>query len=198
MVAEAEAASAGAVSTPVAAAPAVIADATSAPLQDVADGQEHALDPKTVLATRLTAAIWVGIASVASLIAVSVATFVGELGGGATLLVFGGWAAQTALLSTLCFVWPGVRYRHTRYRLDARGLTIRRGVVWRSVTSVPTSRVQHTDVAQGPIERAFDLATLVLHTAGTQDASVSLGGLPHAVALRVRDYLIDGGSDGGI
>ncbi len=191
MAAEAEAASGGAVSTSVAAAPAVIADATTAPLQDVADGQDHALDPKTVLAARLTAAIWVGIVSVASLIAVSVVTFVGELGGGATL-VFGGWAAQTALLSTLCYVWPGVRYRHTRYRLDVRGLTIRRGVVWRSVTSVPTSRVQHTDVAQGPIERAFDLATLVLHTAGTQDASVSLGGLPHAVALRMRDYLIDG------
>lgn len=173
-------------------------DAPSLSVRSVADGQDHPLDPMTVLAARLTAALWVGILSVASLVAVSVVTLTGLLGGGLMLLAFGVWAAQTALLSAFCYAWPGVQYRHTRYRLDARGLTVRRGIVWRSVTSVPKSRVQHTDVSQGPIQRAFDLATLVLHTAGTQDASVSLSGLPHAVALRVRDFLIDGNSDGRI
>lgn len=174
------------------------ADAPSLGVPNVAGGQDHPLDPKTVLAARLTAAIWVGAVSVASLVAVIVVTLMDRLGGGLTFLVFGGWVAQTAVLSALCYVWPGVQYQHTGYRLDARGLTIRRGVVWRSVTSVPTSRVQHTDVSQGPVQRAFDLATLVLHTAGTQNASVSLSGLPHAVALRLRDVLIDGRSNGGI
>jgi membrane protein YdbS with pleckstrin-like domain len=35
------------------------------------------------------------------------------------------------------------------------------------------------------------LASLIIHTAGTQNASVSLGGLSHDDALRVRDHLID-------
>ncbi len=59
---------------------------------------------------------------------------------------------------------------------------------------MPRSRVQHTDVSQGPLERRFDLATLVLHTAGTQHAAVSLGGLSHKAALAIRDYLIEGGA----
>ena len=73
-------------------------------------------------------------------------------------------------------------------------MSIRRGVVWRSEISVPRSRVQHTDVSQGPLQRRFGLATLILHTAGTHHASVSLAGLPHAAALAIRDYLIEGGA----
>jgi membrane protein YdbS with pleckstrin-like domain len=60
---------------------------------------------------------------------------------------------------------------------------------------VPSSRVQHTDVAQGPVERAFDLATLVVYTAGTQHASVTLNGLKNETALAIRDYLIDRDDD---
>ena len=66
---------------------------------------------------------------------------------------------------------------------------------WRSEISVPKSRVQHTDVSQGPLQRRFGLATLVLHTAGTQHAAVSLSGLSHEAALQIRDYLIEGGPD---
>ena len=64
-------------------------------------------------------------------------------------------------------------------------------MIWRSVVSVPQTRVQHTDVSQGPLERALGLATLIIHTAGTQNASVSLGGLRREDAQRIRDYLVD-------
>jgi membrane protein YdbS with pleckstrin-like domain len=87
--------------------------------------------------------------------------------------------------------WPPVRYRHTSYSVDDQGIMIRSGVVWRKVVSVPRSRVQHTDVSQGPIERGLDLATLIIHTAGTQNASIELGGLSKEIAFAVRDYLID-------
>ena len=99
----------------------------------------------------------------------------------------------SGLGATWCYLWPGWRYRHTRYRLDSQGLTIRRGVYWRSLTSVPKSRVQHTDVLQGPLQRRFELATLVVHTAGTQNASVSLDGVSYVDALPLRDALIDQG-----
>ena len=89
-------------------------------------------------------------------------------------------------------MWPGVRYRNTSYRVDALGLTIRRGVLVRSEVSVPRTRVQHTDVNRGPVERAFGLATLVVYTAGTEHSSVLLGGLTEADAVAVRDFLIEG------
>ena len=47
-------------------------------------------------------------------------------------------------------------------------IEIRRGRLVRVRTIVPFGRVQHIDVAQGPIQRPFGLGTLILHTAGTQ------------------------------
>ena len=55
---------------------------------------------------------------------------------------------------------------------------------------MPRSRVQHTDVAQGPIQRRFGLATLTVHTAGSDAAQVHLNGLEYQDALVIRDYLI--------
>ena len=61
--------------------------------------------------------------------------------------------------------------------------------MWRSVTHVPRSRVQHTDVSQGPLERRYGLGTLVVYTAGTDHARVSLPGLAWETALALRDEL---------
>ena len=45
---------------------------------------------------------------------------------------------------------------------------------------MPRSRIQHTDVTQGPFERWLGLGTLVIYTAGTEHAAVPIEGLPHA------------------
>jgi membrane protein YdbS with pleckstrin-like domain len=74
--------------------------------------------------------------------------------------------------------------------VDDRTIEIRRGVYWRAVITVPRSRVQHTDVSQGPLERSFGLGTLVIYTAGTEHAKVSLSGLEHTRALRIREHLL--------
>ena len=86
--------------------------------------------------------------------------------------------------------WPGIEYRHTSYRVDDEGIEIRSGVSWRVVPNVPRSRVQHTDVRQGPLERRFGLGTLVVYTAGTDHTKVELGGLEHTTALRIREQLL--------
>ena len=159
---------------------------------------DKALDPASVTAARLAGAIGMTVASSSALAAVLVAAVATPLGG----LAAAGLAAAVLVLSAAgaaaSYLWPAVRYRHIRYRLDAHGVTIRRGVVWRTVTSVPTSRVQHTDVSRGPVERYFDLATLVIHTAGTRDASVALSGLGHREALALRDGLIEAGGGRGV
>jgi membrane protein YdbS with pleckstrin-like domain len=55
---------------------------------------------------------------------------------------------------------------------------------------VPRSRVQHTDVSQGPLERRYGLGTLVIYTAGTSHSRVNLEGLDHEVARRIRAHLL--------
>ena len=81
------------------------------------------------------------------------------------------------------------RHRRTRWRLDDRGFAVRRGNWWQSETHVPISRVQHLDVKRGPLERSARLSTLVVHTAGTRMAAVSLSGLDADDAERLRERL---------
>ena len=166
-------------------------------IADMGDA-DQVLDPASVTAARLAGAIGVAVAASSALAAVLVAAVATPLGAPAAAGLGTAVLALSAAGAAACYLWPAVRYRHIRYRLDAHGVTIRRGVVWRTVTSVPTSRVQHTDVSRGPVERYFDLATLVIHTAGTRDASVALSGLGHREAIVLRDRLIEaGGGRGG-
>lgn len=99
------------------------------------------------------------------------------------------------VVAALGLIWaahflPAIAYRHTFYQLSDVGFEIRRGIVWRRLITVPHARVQHTDVAQGPLERSFDIGKLILYTAGTQNASVELGGLSFQTACQLRDALI--------
>jgi uncharacterized protein len=98
---------------------------------------------------------------------------------GALLLVIPAWAVWIARR----------RWLRTRWRLDDDGFGVRRGHMWRSDTRVPGNRVQHLDVRRGPLERAFGLATLIVHTAGTRNSALSLSGLDFEEAERLRDTL---------
>ena len=87
-------------------------------------------------------------------------------------------------------VWLGLKqYRHTAWRLDEHGLALRRGRLWQRETRVPASRVQHLDIKHGPLQRGRDLATLVVHTAGTRHSSVTVPNLDAGDAERLRDRL---------
>ena len=100
------------------------------------------------------------------------------------------WAVATVARSAWSQYRPGLAYRHSSYRLDGEGIEIRRGALFRHVISVPRSRVQHTDVSQGPFERHHGLGTLHIYTAGVSHAHVPLPGLAHARALEIRDSLL--------
>jgi len=164
----------------------------------VADDQFKSLDPKSILVSRLGGAIGIAIAGLVSLIGISGVALADGPPGVLKLALFAAWFVLMLLLGAAVFFWPAVRYRHASYRVNVNGIQIRRGVLWRAEISVPKSRVQHTDVTRGPIARGFGLATLVLHTAGTEHASVSLEGLPEDAALAIRDYLIVGGKDDAV
>ncbi len=94
-------------------------------------------------------------------------------------------------LTLLAIIWPPIEVRNIFWRLESTGLEIRRGVFWKHQVSIPSSRVQHIDVSQGPFQRNFDLATLTIHTAGTANASVDLAGLNFENATGLRDQLME-------
>jgi membrane protein YdbS with pleckstrin-like domain len=156
----------------------------------IADGIDHQLDPRYVTLQRrvgwvgvvFRTAIWGGLTY--ALLAMA------EASPSARLIANIVWAIAGIGFIVLSQWWPGLSYRYASYRVDARGLEIRRGVLWRSQITVPRSRVQHTDVSQGPFERRFGLGTLVVHTAGTSHAMVQLEGLEHGRAILIREHLL--------
>jgi uncharacterized protein len=73
-------------------------------------------------------------------------------------------------------------------------LLVRHGLLVRRLSIVPYARMQFVDVSAGPLERAFGLATVQLHTAAAaSDARVP--GLRPAEAARLRDRLTALGED---
>jgi membrane protein YdbS with pleckstrin-like domain len=84
---------------------------------------------------------------------------------------------------------PQRRWQARGYHMSADRLRVVRGIMWYSDTVVPFGRVQHIDVDQGPIERAYGIATLTLHTAGSHNASVQQPGLAHEDAVAMREEI---------
>lgn len=99
-------------------------------------------------------------------------------------------ALAGALMAGALGLWLGHRqFRHVAWRLDEHGLAIRRGRLWQRETRVPATRVQHLDLKRGPWQRRRDLATLVVHTAGTRHSAVTVPHLDTADAERLREVL---------
>ena len=73
-------------------------------------------------------------------------------------------------------------------------LLVRHGLLVRRLSIVPYARMQFVDVTAGPLERAFNLATVQLHTAAAASDARVPGLLPEEAA-RLRDRLTALGED---
>lgn len=109
-----------------------------------------------------------------------------------TLLTAVPAAALVALLGLALGWWyAGQRFAHYRAELhEGEGVVLRSGVWWHSEVWVPTARLQHLDVKQGPLDRRWGMASLSLHTAGSHDHRTRILGLPLAQAHALRDHLL--------
>lgn len=156
----------------------------------IADGRSRQLDPRFISLERVVGQIRTAIFSLLAAIVVLVLVVVLSFPIVVTSIMFGMWAVATAACAWIAHRWPEREYMRASYSVGEEVIEIRSGVWWRHVTKVPRSRVQHTDVAQGPLERRYGLATLVIHTAGREHARVGLKGLAHETALAIRDHLL--------
>jgi hypothetical protein len=161
--------------------------------EPVADGAFHPLDPRYIQHGRLVGAVVVISIAFGLAIGMLIVILVVEMPRALRMLIPLATLATIVALGVFVWRWPVLEHRHTAYRVDDDGIEIRKGVVWRRVLNVRRSRIQHTDVSQGPLERNFELATLHVFTAGTEHSEVTLPGLEHGRALRIRDHLLMGG-----
>jgi membrane protein YdbS with pleckstrin-like domain len=153
-------------------------DATPVP----AELHWHALPPEL---RRLRRAL---VLAFGLLVSVVLAVLLGLLAGGA-------WAALALLPAALtAWGWTAVgrNWRSWRFAEREDDLLITHGVLWRRQLVVPYGRMQAVDVEAGPLERAFGVASVQLHTA-TEHTSARIPGLLPAEAERLRDTLAERG-----
>lgn len=99
-------------------------------------------------------------------------------------------ATATGLLLVWTLVGPAWSWAKWRFWLGPPLLITRHGVFFEEEKAIPISRMQHVDLTRGPVERLFGLATLVVHTAGTEGAVLRLPGLGYARACALRDRIL--------
>lgn len=139
------------------------------------------LDPRAVTLWRLTMATR-GAVFVVLAIAAEFLLDAGRAG------ILAGPVAVVAILVVV--VAPPLLYGAWRFALRDEHLLLRRGVLFRTTSIVPYSRIQHVDTRHGPLDRWLGLATLVVFTAGTRGAIISVPALEAAEAETLRDRLV--------
>lgn len=114
----------------------------------------------TVFVERLQQPVWISIA------------------GGAWLLLAAGW-----------FFLMEKSLQNKAYAIRDKDVIYRSGWIIRSTHTCPFNRIQHSTVTMGPLERKFGLARLVLYTAGSNDADLSIPGLTQATAQQLKEWI---------
>ena len=106
-----------------------------------------------------------------------------RIAGLAVVAVFGLWGLWWILTTPR-------RTRALGYALESNHLMARRGIVFRSMSSMPYGRIQYVDVDSGPLERMCGVARLTVRTAGTPTGTMVLFGIPLNVAEELRADLV--------
>jgi membrane protein YdbS with pleckstrin-like domain len=160
------------------------------------DDRYRPLDPRVVRLWRIDAAIVTAVVLAIVLVPLGLTIAAGASTAAIALSI--AWVALAAAGLWQTLWYPQMAYRAFGFRVDERVLEIRSGVLVRVERLLPLSRLQHVDVRRGPLERANGLATLILHTAGTREASMRIPGLAADEAVRLRDHLVAVGGDDAV
>jgi membrane protein YdbS with pleckstrin-like domain len=100
-------------------------------------------------------------------------------------------AVPGVLVLGAVFAWIQWRRFHAwGYAEREDDLLVRRGVMFSRLSVIPYGRMQFIEVTAGPLERAFGLATVKMHTAAAA-SDARIPGLDLAEAQRLRDRLAE-------
>lgn len=86
----------------------------------------------------------------------------------------------------------GIRHYHYRFRIEAGQLLIRQGWLQRSRTAIPVERVQAVNLEQTLLHRVTGTCKVMVETAGSSGAEVTLSALRMERAEALREVLTHG------
>ena len=109
------------------------------------------------------------------------------------------WRRGLSILLVLP-VFPVLTYlscRRCGYALREHDIALRKGIFWRKQIIQPLVRLQHIEVARGPVDKYLELAGLRIFSAGTETETFTIPGLNVATAEQLRQRLLDAQSTQG-
>ncbi|MGA9103630.1 PH domain-containing protein [Aeromicrobium sp.] len=119
-----------------------------------------------------------------------------QVGPGWLTLLFAVLAIAAVSAAAWTWRWAPRNTASWGYAEDEEDLLVTGGVMFRRLVAVPYGRMQFVDVQAGPIDRAFGIASVTLHTASTETAA-TIPGLPADEATRLRNRLTELGESHG-
>ena len=111
------------------------------------------------------------------------------------------WLVTLIAVVTIAFglwvwTWAARNQANWGYAENDDDLLVTIGVMFKRLVAVPYGRMQFVDVNAGPVQRAFGIATVSLHTASTETAA-DIPGLLADEATRLRNRLTELGEAHG-
>jgi len=151
-------------------------------LPRVSELQFKQLDAKSRTAEYITTTI------LFSILFVAVNVLIFTLGGGFVWWVgalYAGWLALFGLAMWLV----EKNYQVTGYAIRQRDIVFRTGVIARSIITIPSKRVQHCEITEGPIQKMFKLASLKVFTAGGSGSDLTISGIQKDDAAKIKEFI---------
>lgn len=110
--------------------------------------------------------------------------------------------AVFAVFAVVGLLLAVARYRVWRFEVQEDAVYLERGVFTHVTSVVPFVRVQHVDSQRSPLERLAGLSSVVVYTAGSRGADVTIPGLTpdraDAIQERLRRLAIESESEDAV
>lgn len=100
-------------------------------------------------------------------------------------MLIGAWV----LITTAWYWLQGKSFSTKAYAIREKDVIYRNGWIIQSTHTCPFNRIQHSAVTIGPLENRFGLASLVLYTAGSNEADLRIRGLQEATAWTLKEWI---------
>ena len=95
-----------------------------------------------------------------------------------------------ALIAIYTFLMSFYNFKLRGYALRENDIIYKKGVLVQTLATIPFNRVQHCEISQGPIDRLFNLNSLLVFTAGGQGSDMRIVGLDSDEAAQLKEYIV--------
>jgi len=98
-------------------------------------------------------------------------------------------AAYLLLMAVYFFLQEKV-FPYKAFAVREHDVVFQKGWLIRKVKICPYNRIQNCSLQSGPLERRYNLATLLLYTAGSEGADLKIPGLEKGEAEQLRHFIL--------